>query len=700
VSPTVAIASEFLDAFARIPQAQQKKVRAFLQKFRANPTSAAINYEKLQGNKDQRIRSVRIDQKYRAIVLHPDTGHVYVLMWVANHDEAMDWAARRTFQVNPHTGALQVLCEDETQRSMPPHTTNRPGLLDHHGDEVLLSFGVPEILLPAVRAVRRPEDLTALGRHLPAEAAESLFWLAEGDSPEAVREAMASRPKEQVNTADLAAALQHPDSRRRFVTILTDAELTSILDAPLEKWRVFLHPSQERLVGKAFNGPARVTGGAGTGKTIVAMHRARHLARTLCQSREDRILFTTYTANLAQNVEQTLSHLCGPERARIEVIHLHAWAARFLRKRGISFEVASANELDACWEDAIARSRQREFEAGFLRQEWEQVVQLNDIQVAADYLKVPRTGRGRTLSRLQRQKVWYVFDHYVEALHNRGKRDWTSVIRETREHLDQTKPALPYKAIVVDEAQDFHAEEWRLIRALIPQGRNDIFLVGDAHQRIYGQRIALRACGIHVQGRSSRLQINYRTTEEIRAWAMAMLEGVEIDDLDGEREPEKGYKSLLTGPRPEIHHCTSRSEELVHLGERLKELVGLHPPEHICLVARTNKLLRDDYQPMTNGLGLECTLLDKTSEGGGVRLATMHRVKGLEFPVVILAGMNDKYMPLKVSAEPEDPVASAEHEERERSLLFVAATRARDLLVVTGWGTPSPFLPLGGEGRT
>src|SRR5262249_27437021 len=188
------------------------------------------------------------------------------------------------------------------------------------------------------------------------------------------------------------------------------------------------------------------------------------------------------------------------------------------------------------------------------------------------------------------------------------------------------------------------------------------------------------------------VRINYRTTEEIRSWAMTMLSGVEIDDLDGGKEEEQGYKSLLSGPTPEVHQFGSRHEELEFVGERIRELVGQRPAEHICLAARTNKLLRDDYQPMLRDLGIESTLLDQREDGNGVRLGTMHRVKGLEFPVMMLAAVNAKYMPLPVPGAEDDPAAKADHEERERSLLFVAATRARDLLIVTGWGAPSPFL--------
>jgi hypothetical protein len=296
--PTVAVGSDFLEAYARLPRAQQKKVREFTEKFKANPKSSAINYEKIHDVKDDKVRTVRIDQKYRAVVLQPDTGDVYVLAWVDNHDEAMAWARKRTFEINPHTGALQVINVTEAEQSVGADTGKKPrGLFASHDDGVLLSFGLPAVLLPAVRAVQRRDDLLALGKHLPAEASEALTWLAEGMPPEEVRDAVESATAKGVNTADLAKALDHPDTKRRFVTIRSDNDLAAILDAPLAKWRVFLHPSQEKLARKQFNGPARVLGGAGTGKTVVAMHRARHLAGQVFTAPQDRVLFTTFTAN-------------------------------------------------------------------------------------------------------------------------------------------------------------------------------------------------------------------------------------------------------------------------------------------------------------------------------------------------------------------------------------------------------------------
>jgi superfamily I DNA/RNA helicase len=692
---TVALGSDFLDAYARIPRAQQKKVREFTEKFKANPKSPGINYEKIHDVRDDKVRTVRIDQKYRAVVLHPDQGDVYILAWVDNHDEAMSWARKRVFEINPVTGALQIVNVSEAAQAVPPKPEKKKsaGLFSPFEDDVLLSFGLPAVLLPAVRAVRTPEELLALTKHLPAECAEALTWLAEGIPPDEVRSAVVAQPK-KVDTGDLAAALAHPDTRRRFVTIKSDEDLTAILDAPLDKWRVFLHPSQEKLVAKNFNGPAKVTGGAGTGKTVVAMHRAKHLASKVFPENTDRILFTTFTANLAQNIEQMLSTLCPQCINRIEVVHLHSWAVRFLRDHGRTVEIANPETIEACWEEAILEADDLAWDIGFFRQEWEQVVQANGIQTQDDYLRVPRTGRGKTVSRPQRARIWKVMDGYRKALAKRNQLEWLEIIQSARRSLEEKKPKLPYRAVIVDESQDFRSEEWKLIRALVSAGANDLFLVGDAHQRIYGRKVVLGRCGISTQGRSSILRINYRTTEQIRAWAVAMLEGMAVDDLDGEADTEKGYMSLLSGPKPECHRFASAEEEQEFLGKTLNQLVKTRPAEEICLVARTAKLIKNDYQALLKSLGVEHVVLDKSKEGtgGGVRLATMHRVKGLEFPVMILAGVNSNVMPLRIAAVQGDPTSKKEHEERERSLLFVAATRARDQLIVTSWGKPSPFL--------
>jgi superfamily I DNA/RNA helicase len=281
---------------------------------------------------------------------------------------------------------------------------------------------------------------------------------------------------------------------------------------------------------------------------------------------------------------------------------------------------------------------------------------------------------------------------FQDVLNRNGKTEWTAVIREARKHLESSPATLPYRAVIVDEAQDFQPDEWKLIRAIVPEGHNDLFIVGDAHQRIYGSPVVLSQCGINIRGRSSRLRINYRTTEQIRRWAMAMLRGLAFDDLDGGIVDEKGYRSLLSGPAPQVYAFNSAEDEASSIGEQVNTILETRKPTDICIVARMNKQLQDVYRPVLRSLNIKHTILDKDNQPQGVSLATMHRVKGLEFPVMILAGINEDIVPLKVKGITSDPAALKEHLSRERSLLFVAATRARDVLILTSYGNPSRFI--------
>ena len=691
--PIVAIASEFLDAFARIPRAQQRKVREFTEKFRENPASSSINYEKINMARDKKIRTVRIGSDYRAVVLQPESGNIYMLVWVDHHDEAMAWAKNRVFEINPGTGSLQIV-NAASAENVPTLPKKAKGLFDATSDADMMSLGVPQILLPAVRAVADAEALASLRGHLPAEAAEALMWLDEGLPLDEVRAAIApSKDKQRVDTQDFAKALEHPDSKRRFATVNSQHDLNSILNAPLEKWRIFLHPSQERVVLKDFSGPAKVTGGAGTGKTVVAMHRARHLVRDAFTEKTDRVLVTTFTKNLARDIDRNLKNLCGDEYKRLEVVHLHHWAVRFMKTQGFDFAIATGEEENECWQQALNVTGEAAWNISFLRDEWDQVVLANGIQKKQDYLTARRIGRGKTLSRTDRARIWKIFEEYVAALRDKGRVEWTEVIRQTRQY-PQDKFLLPYRAVVVDEAQDFHDEEWRLIRTLVSEGPNDLFIVGDAHQRIYGRRVVLGKCGINVRGRSSRLRINYRTTEEIKNWALAILHGVEVDDLDGGLDDQVGYTSLLSGPKPSVLQFDSLDEEQEYIVKTVRDLLKDHRPEDICIVARTTKILKKDYSPAMEMADIPYMALegDEATERPGVRLATMHRVKGLEFPCMILAGVNKGIIPYERKGIKDDPVAQREHDQRERSLLFVAATRARDSLTITSSGQPSSYI--------
>ena len=693
--PQLAFSVDFLDAMERIPAAQRKKVRNFTKKFRENPTSAAINYEKIRNVRDDRVRTVRIDQQYRAVVLHPDQGDIYVLVWVDNHDEAMAWAMNRTFEVNPATGALQVFDVGKAEQAVEHgNTTSRvSGLYSQLSDPDLLSVGVPSPLLPAVRAVKSVLDLGNLSPHLPKEAAEALYFLSDGLSLEEVKEACASTISKTIDTDNLEIALAHPDSKRRFVTVMSDEELSAILDAPLDRWRIFLHPSQNKIASKEFNGPTRVLGGPGTGKTVVAMHRARFLARRLCVKDDDRVLFTTFTANLAQDVDSNLDNLCSPsEKKQIVTLHLHAWAMQFLRsKTQKQYQIVQPDEEQHFWETAIDLAGLQEIDANFMRLEWKNVIVANNLLEENDYLRVSRVGRGKSISRQQRTRVWEAAKTYRTLLEQAGKTDWHSIVNRTRE-LVQELPQPPFQAVVVDEAQDFDRDEWALIRRLTAERKNDLFIVGDAQQRIYGLPVVLSQCGINIRGRSNQLRINYRTTEQIARWANTIIAGEGFDDLDGGALDTRGYRSLLSGPSPDFYQFQSTEEERAGIEKILDELLKGREPSQIAIVARTGKILKDHYVPLLKQRKIPYTVLGKDNKCVGIALATMHRVKGLEFPVVILGAINEDIIPSIPASVQADAAALKERVRSEQSLLFVAATRARDLLIIVSDGSPSRFI--------
>jgi len=699
----IAIGAEFLTAYAQIPRSQQKKVREFITRFQQDPTMHSINYEPIHDTLDSRVRTVRIGLDYRAIVLHPDAGDVYLLAWVDHHDEAMDWAKHKRFEVNPVTGALQLI-DTEVVTAVQEVLAEEPeaavkhlddyALFETFPDKALLRTGLPELLLPTIRRLQTAADLEKIHPYLPAESYEALWWVANlGYSIEqALAEIATAKPAETVDVTDVDAALQHPDSQRRFAIVQSVSELQEMLNAPLEKWRVFLHPSQADLVQRRFNGPARVLGGAGTGKTVVAMHRARFLATNVFTRPTDRILFTTFTRNLADNIDGNLRHLCGPEMDRIEVVNLHRWAVGFLRNQGFTIDIASEDEIDQCWETAIRVAETLGLSDDFYPHEWDFVVKANGISDRAGYLRVSRRGQGTALNRVQRAAVWEVFAEFQRQLDSLGKMQWVDAFTQARFYLEQKGNILPYRAVVVDETQDLFPEELRLIRQLVPEGPNDLFLVGDAHQRIYGRPVVMSSCGINIRGRSRKLRINYRTTEEIRNWAVSVLTGEPVDDLDGGTDDQLGYRSLLHGMSPTIEHFTTLAEEQDYLVMAIESLIseGVEPST-ICLAARRNRQV-ESYQVALRAAGLETLYLQsrtRDADGPGVRLATMHRVKGLEFAHVLIAGVNEGIVPfIYKDGEPLDK----EDLLQERCLLHVAATRARDTLTVTSYGRPSSFL--------
>ncbi|MGE0820738.1 MAG: UvrD-helicase domain-containing protein [Candidatus Binatia bacterium] len=382
-------------------------------------------------------------------------------------------------------------------------------------------------------------------------------FLASGDSLAGVfRKMETPETPPAVDTTDYVAALNNPDFQRRFFVVEDDLELAAMLSALLEKWQVFLHPSQRRLVERHWNGPVRVLGGAGTGKTVAAMHRAKWLAQQVFTSAHDRLLFTTFPRNLAADIRKNLLSICPEEvMRRIEVVNLDKWVSDFLQRHGYSYDIDYGERTGRLWEQALNSAPSKvQVPVSFYREEWERVIQPQGVSSVEEYMKASRIGRGVQLNRSGRKAVWSVFEEYRLLLNEQRLREGDDAMRDARLLLESKGNQTPYQAIIVDEAQDMGPQAFRLLRQLIPGGdrQDDLFIVGDAHQRIYRHKVVLGQCGINIQGRSRKLKINYRTTEETRRWATNLLEGFSIDDLDAGVDDQKGYKSLLHGVTPTV----------------------------------------------------------------------------------------------------------------------------------------------------
>jgi superfamily I DNA/RNA helicase/mRNA-degrading endonuclease RelE of RelBE toxin-antitoxin system len=705
----VAISADFLSAMMNLPRAQQKKVNQFVNKFRNDPRNVGINYEKIHDAANPHMRSVRIDQNYRGIILQPERDDIYILLWVDHHDEAYDWARRHQCKIHPSTGAIQLF-QTQTQLQTPDseievrkgnESEKQTPLFENYSLEQLVKLGLPEEFEKKALSIVTLEQLQEIENELPVDAYEALYMIASGLSyDEVFADYNDNLSNEDIDVDDYAAAIERNGSKRRFV-LVDDEELQKMLDAPLEKWRVFLHPSQRKLVERNWNGPVRVLGGAGTGKTVAAMHRAKWLASKLIDKQNKKVLFTTFTKNLAADIDVHLRQICTKaELERIEVINIDAWVGKFIRRHDYKYQIVFSNDSNPkrkkCWQYALQNiSSELSLPDRFYQEEWQLVVQEQNISSLKEYIKAKRTGRGTRLNRKERMLIWPVFEEYQLQLSHMNLREMTDATKDCLETMI-TKSIKPlYESIIVDEGQDMGTHAYKLLRAIVPESQNDIFIVGDGHQRIYRNRVVLGRCNINIVGRSRKLRINYRTTEETRRMAVSVLEGIKVDDLDDGQDDNTGYVSLMHGTSPEQNNYASFNEEVDSIIEVIESLVAAGAKlSETCLVTRTNGL-RDDYSRALNKSGFQ-TYEIKTNGAedrnvDGIRVATMHRVKGLEFQHLFVAGVNEGTVPLGVM-QSSDPVEIREFELSERALLHVAMTRAIKSLVVTSYGKQSKFL--------
>jgi superfamily I DNA/RNA helicase/mRNA-degrading endonuclease RelE of RelBE toxin-antitoxin system len=681
------ISDTFVDSLVKLSNQEQKAVKTTVFDLQVNPSSPGMSFHKLDHAQDPNFASVRVSSDLR-IIVHRSKDSL-LLCYVDHHDDAYQWAQRRKLETHPKTGAAQLVEIRETVEEITiPHyvvaeqpAPYKPSLFSRISDEELLGYGVPPEWLIDVK-VANEESMLELADHLPAEAAEALLELATGGIPQVVRPA-----------APIANPFDHPDALRRFRVMSDVVELERALDYPWEKWTVFLHPNQKQIVEGDYNGPVRVSGSAGTGKTIVALHRAVFLAKT---NPDARVLLTTFSDALANALKTKLRRLISnqPQLAeRLEVYAMNTLGERLYKMNIWVPRIASNDNIKELIEEAAEKVNGHSFSPHFLMTEWEQVVDGWQLETWDSYRDVLRLGRKTRLPESRRAVLWTIFDQVRSRLKARGLVTTSGIFSQLAHHYNSGQRS-PFDFMVVDEAQDIGIAQLRFLAALAASHPNSLFFTGDLGQRIFQQPFSWKALGVDVRGRSYTLRINYRTSHQIRMQADRLL-GPELSDVDGITEKRSNTISVFNGPEPIIKIFESQELEIEAASQWLLERTrsGVKPDEIGVFVRSSAQLPR--ARSAIEQTGQKYKMLDEHVEttSGYISLCTMHLAKGLEFRAVVVMACDDEVIPLQERIEQVTDDSDLEDVyNTERHLLYVACTRARDHLLVTGVSPASEFL--------
>jgi mRNA-degrading endonuclease RelE of RelBE toxin-antitoxin system len=681
------IADTFTESLAKLTGEEQKAVKTTAFDLQLNPVNPGMQFHKLDKAKDKNFWSVRVSSDLR-IIVHK-TSESLLLCYVNHHDPAYRWAEKRKLEIHPKTGAAQLVEIRETVQeiiipkyveAIQPSPPKLP-LFAQVSEDVLLGYGVPEEWINDVRKADE-DSLLALADHLPGEAAEALLDLATGVTPQI----------QQPITAE-GSPFDHPDAQRRFRVMNNIEELERALEYPWEKWTVFLHPAQRQLVERDYSGPSRVSGSAGTGKTIVALHRAVFLTRS---HPDARVLLTTFSDTLANALRTKLRRLIGNEPRLGDRLEVHAMNAIGRRLYELNFgrpQIVSKSVMDKLLAEAAAAVAGHKFSLHFLRTEWEQVVDAWQLDTWEAYRDVTRLGRKTRLPEQKRQQLWSIFDQVRSQLMSLNLVTYADMFSRLATGLADSKHP-PFEFTVVDEAQDINVSQLRFLAALGAGRPNGLFFAGDLGQRIFQQPFSWKTLGVDIRGRSRSLRINYRTSHQIRMQADKLL-GPEVSDVDGNVEERRGTVSVFNGPEPVITALDTTDKEIETVGQWIASRIdeGLKPHE-IGVFVRSEAQL-DRARTAVEKAGIPFKVLDENVETtiGHISISTMHLAKGLEFCAVVVMACDDEIIPLQNRIETvADDADLQEVYDTERHLLYVACTRARDHLMITSGGEPSEFL--------
>lgn len=703
----LALTPQFITQTYQMPMHVQKALSKFYKEFPKDTQAATWHVEPISTFRDPHLRTARANQQYRIILRIPfDGDDTWYLLWIDNHDEAMDWAKNKQVDWNEEVQAVQVYDISEAEAVAAANTDKltesvAPQPLEQITDEQLIQIGVPKVLIPSIRTLKDFFAVDQIRDYIPEGVYESLLHVFAGDPIEYI-----IRDVEEglVASADFQAQKMSANNRRGILELSGDEALDEALVGDFAAWRVFLHPTQRILAEGTFKGPMKVTGGAGTGKTVAALHRAKYLS----QQGQGKILFTTFTKSLTESLEQDLRDL-GADMSQIRVVNLDKLVNQLARKYNLISGRVGILEFTNKQEMSKGVLENLLYDAGLFEQysgkemltEYEEVVLAYNCQSLTDYQNVLRTGRGFRLGSDQRSLIWEVLQNYENALADFGYFHLGKIYNDASNYLNTNPQNKPFRHIVADEIQDLGLVKLRFLRALAPEAADDLFLVGDPLQKIYPGTTTFSKVRIHIRGKRSRkLKINYRTTEQIRQFALLPVLPLDIEDFDGEAADKRAYISLRSGEQPEYQLYDTPEMEVEQVTQQIQHYLKSEDtkqiaPSEIAIACPRNRQL-DELVKHFHQLKIPYFKFSGSKSKGdrnGIVLSTMHNLKGHEYKAVFLLHIDAEHYPTRPTGYQSWTQEELElHDRHQAALLYVASSRAITRLHVSGVGKASNFI--------
>lgn len=664
-----------------------------------------IKLEPHINSRDPNARTARLDDNHRAILWDAGDHNTYFMMDYGTHDETDRYMRDRILRVNETRGDLEfidVAVIEDAREAVSSAVSEASPLFGHRRDRDFTNLGIDNAWMPVLRTLLTEDELQSFLEAAILDDGSPIVdvlvgLMGEEPVDEIYERVTGNRRLAIVNPTDLLSAAEAPGSRANYFVVTDDDELRDWLDKPFSLWRTYLHHSQHDAAYTAtYDGPALVTGPAGTGKTVAALHRAKFLAEQLPEAAAKQILFTTFHVGLAKVIERDLGILGGPELTdAVEVLNID-WLSKRILEGSPEGELTPISDDDALkiWEDLVVDADTGS-SAQLLQAEWEHVILARPCRNREEYRELDRSSGGIELSFAERSEFWECCEEFERRLTERGETTYSQMAALAADKVLVDRVPR-YRHVIVDETQDLLQTQLRLLRVLVAEGPNDLFFAGDGGQRIYDRRASLKESGIDVAGRETNLWVNYRTSSEIAAWASAVdVSERELDlGVPGRRSPAR-LQSLLRGPEPICVETTSASELSEHLALQVADWIDKEVAPQDIAIASRSKVSHPIINAALSSAQIDFWVYQPGGERReGVRVSTMHSLKGLEFRCVALFDINDERLPASWLLEIED-LESSEREQvlkREQRLLYMAATRPREELWV-GWsGTSSRFL--------